>query len=133
MMGKRGALALPNAAALVTLAVVIVAAWMVTGFSRVGLAGANEPSKLPLVGGRTEMQATPVSAQASRQTVLAKRETLVYVLGGDTTYYHSPMHAMHDQQRQVLALPAAKARGLAPCPACFPTKRAGGLEATAQR
>jgi hypothetical protein len=74
-----------------------------------------------------------VTAQSNRATVLTKRDTLVYVLGGDMTYYHSPMHAMHDQQRQVLALPAAKARGLAPCPACFPAKGGTSPGATAHR
>ena len=133
MLSKRSTRALPNVAALVTLAAVIVTAWVVIGFSRVGLAGSNDLSQLPIAGGHPEQQATPVSAQANRGTVLTKRETLVYVLGGDTTYYHSPMHAMHDQQRQVLALPAAKARGLAPCPACFPAKGGAGLQATANR
>jgi hypothetical protein len=133
MSGKRASRALPNVAALVTLTAFIVTAWVVIGFNRVGLAGSNEPAAVPLLGSRTDLQPTPVSAQANRSTVLSKRETLVYVLGGDATYYHSPMHAMHDQQRQVLALPAAKARGLAPCPACFPAKGGAGLQATANR
>jgi len=131
MLGKRTARALPNVAALVTLAIAIVTAWVVIGFSRVGLAGSNDQAPAPAAAGRTNVQATPVSAQNKRATVLSNRETLVYVLAGDTTYYHSPMHAMHDQARQVLALPAAKARGLAPCPMCFPAK--GGLQATARR
>ena len=133
MSGKRAYRALPNVAALVTLVVVIVTAWVVIGFSRVGLAGSSDQVTAPLIGGRTEPQPTPVSAQQNRATVLSKREVLVYVLGGDTTYYHSPTHAMHDQQRQVLTLPAARARGLAPCPACFPAKGAPGLQATASR
>jgi hypothetical protein len=132
MSGKRASRALPNVAALVTLVVLIVTAWVVIGFSRVGLAGSPDHTA-PLVGGRTGLQPTPVSAQTNRATVLSKRETLVYVLGGDTTYYHSPMHAMHDQQRQVLTLPAAKGRGLAPCPTCFPAKGAPGLQPTASR
>ena len=133
MWGKRSSRALPNVAALATLTVVIVTGWIVIGFSRVGLAGSSELTPAPVVGGRSDQQATPVSAQANRSTVLSKREMLVYVLGGDAMYYHSPMHAMHDAQRQVVALPAARARGLAPCPVCFPARGVGGLRATATR
>jgi hypothetical protein len=122
--GKRTAPALASFATLAALTAFIVVAWVVIACTRVGLAGSKEPPPASTVSaGRTDLQTTPVanSQTASRPTVLAKRETMVYVVSGDTSFYHCPVHDMHEAQRQAVSLSSARARGLVPCPVCFHT------------
>lgn len=120
MLGKRTAPALSNLAALAALTAFIVVAWVVIAFTRVGLAGVQEAPAAAVASGRTDVHAAPSAAQpATRPTALAKREALVYVVDGDTTFYHCPGHIIREAQRQAVSLPTAKDRGLAPCPVCF--------------
>ena len=119
MLGKRTAPALSNVATLAILAAAIVVAWVVIGFTRVSLAGARDVPVSAVSATRTDLQTTSGNPSLARSTVLSKREAIVYVINGDTTFYHSPVHAMHEAQRQAVALPVARARGLVPCPVCF--------------
>jgi hypothetical protein len=119
-LGKRTVPALSNLAALVALTAFIVVAWAVIAFTRVGLTGAQAAPDAPVAAERTDVQAAPVAAQtAPRPTTLSKRESLVYVVDGDKSFYHCPGHVMEKAQRRAVSLPAAKDRGLAPCPLCF--------------
>jgi hypothetical protein len=120
LLGKRSAPALSSFATLATLAVLIVGAWIVIAFTRVGLAGAIEAPPVPVSAPRSDVQTAPLAGQGLAQpTVLSKRDAIVYVVNGDSVYYHCPVHAMHDSQRQAVALSVAKSRGLTPCPVCF--------------
>lgn len=118
ILGKRGAPALSSVATLAALALVIVVAWVVVGFTRVSQAGVTET--LPAVPVTPALAATPVSSQSpNRSTTLAKRDPIVYTVEGDTTYFHAPVHTMHAAERCAVSLSVAKVKGLGPCPICF--------------
>ncbi|HQR36762.1 MAG TPA: hypothetical protein PLF26_00055 [Blastocatellia bacterium] len=61
--------------------------------------------------------------QTVRPVPLAKRDTLVYIIDGDSKYYHTCACGASDCKRQAVTLTVAKARDLVPCPVCT---RAGG-------
>lgn len=129
MLSKRSAFQASNVATLAVLATVIVTAWLVIAFSRVSVASSSESHTVEPIPVRAPVQATPVSQSwSANSTVLAKREVLVYILDGDSTYFHSPMH-VHDSDRQAVPLAVAKTRGLVPCPVCFRTKNRLGAVA----
>ncbi len=120
MLSKRGDPAISTVSTLIVLTSVVLVGWALISFTRVGLARSEEPK--PALVSISAPDAQPVSlTQTSTEgsTVLAKRETMVYVVAGDATYYHCPMHGMHNGARQAVALSTARARGLAPCPVCF--------------
>jgi hypothetical protein len=62
--------------------------------------------------------ATQVATPGARAVPLAKRDTIVYIVTGDRTYYHTCTHVFRDAQRQAVTLDVASAKGLAPCPVC---------------
>ena len=62
--------------------------------------------------------ASDVTASSARPVPLAKKDTLVYIIDGDSKYYHTCAHGSSDAQRQAVTITVAKARNLAPCPVC---------------
>jgi hypothetical protein len=96
---------------------VVGVGWAVVGFSRTGLAGAKGAPRNAVAA---PIVATPVNNPiGAKPTTLSRREPMVYVFADDKDFYHSPVHAMHDANRQAVAVSVAKARGLEPCPICF--------------
>lgn len=65
--------------------------------------------------------ATESAGQSVRAVPLAKRDSLVYIIKGDSNYYHTCVHGSSDAERQAVTLAAAKGRNLEPCPVCVRT------------
>lgn len=121
MLSKRSESPLSNVVTIGMLAAIVGVAWTVTGFSRVGSVGAKDvPAAAATVA--APIVATPVNnPTGGRSTVLSRREPMVYVVANDDLFYHSPVHVMHDANRQAVTVSGAMARGLEPCPVCFKT------------
>src|SRR5687767_1296218 len=92
-LGKRSDRAGSRVVALTAIAVVIVAAWVATAFSRVSLARAQADAAAAAQPCRPPVPATTVSQSSSRTSVLAKRDAIVYIVAGDATSFHAPAHA----------------------------------------
>jgi len=95
---------------------------MAFSFARVNLA---TPSASAQTAGAFAGDAAPsaIPAQSSvKGTVLSRREGIVYLAVGDSTYYHCSGHLSQEGQRQAMTIDVARSRGFAPCPVCFKPK-----------
>jgi hypothetical protein len=120
MWSKRLQPRLSSAGTLIVLAVLVAAGWLVIGFARTGLAVPSAKPSAAMPATRAALPATPVSTPVGgKPTTLSRREPIVYTVAGDNAFYHSPVHVMHEAERQAVAVSVARAHGLQPCPVCF--------------
>jgi len=123
MLSKRSELPLVNFAPVLAIIGLVLVGWMASGYCRLGFGVSKDAAKMSVAAPRSEIQATPVSnpsGPGSRpSTVLSRREAMVYIVSGDDVFFHTPVHVMHEAQRQAVAVSVARSRGLVPCPVCF--------------